>query len=805
MATETENIEKSDSFDFSIILRRIKRHWRLFAIVLPCFIALAMWKVHFADNEYDLEAQILIRDSDNKTIGSENLLEGMQIFSAYSNIQNELGVLKSYQLHLRTVKTLDFEASFYSNGKFKEKERYSSSPYKVTLNKSHPQLINRRFQIKQIDEWTYQLKITSENGLKLFNYETDEFLQLKDSSIVFEKEYKFGQEIHEDYFAFTIDYLPEQTDRYDDEKFSFVLNDYVKLANRYKSAIKLRTLNKEASIIVMNMTVQDKMKGINFMNALCQEYLKLGLEDKNKVASNTLKFINEQIDDIADSLSIAEYQLQNFRSKSKVMDLDFTSIKAFENLERYQKEKVELLTKDKYYKYLLDYVTTTALMDTLVAPSLMGINDQLLNNLLQELSALYKERAALGYNSESKNPALQRLNAKVNKTKSTLIENVNGLISASEIRLEELEKSVNRTMARVNELPETERNLINIERKFNLNDQLYKYLLQKRAEASIALASNISDHKILDEAQMLGTGPKATAGTLTYILFVILGLILPIAVVIVKGMIQGRISGELQTRKLAMMPYVGAIGVNKTATDLPLLKYPNSPISESFRVVKSNLEHQLSSLESKVMGVTSMTSREGKSFIAANLALTYALSGKKVLLISADLRKPDSHEMFGISNNIGLSTYINGAVSEELIVKRTLNENLNFIPSGSRTQYPAELLGSQTLHNLIAESKSKYDLIVIDGPPLGIVSDYFILTDQIDVHLFVTRDDFTTTTDLEKLNELHTSKRIVNCMLVFNYYKNALTHSRSIIQEYYEFTNRKSLREIIKRKLKLSI
>ena len=716
-----------------------------------------------------------------------------------------MGILKSYQLHLRTMKTLDFEVSYFSEGKFKTSERYSATPYKVTLDKSSDQIVDKRFLIDRIDDAKFKLSISSKSGLKLFNYATDEFTNLNDSIIEFSEEFFFGQQIEHEYFSFKVEYMPELMERYDDEKFYFKLNDYIKLANKYKSKVKLRALNKEASIIVLNMSVLDRMKGINFMNALCQQYLEVGLEDKNRVAANTLKFINNQLEDISDSLSIAESQLQNFRSQSKVMDLDFTSIKAFENLEKYQKEKVELLTQDKYYKYLLDYVTTTTVLDTLVAPSLMGINDQLLNNLLQELSSLYKDRAALDYNSQDKNPALQRVNAKLSKTKSTLVENVNGLISASEIRLGELKKSVERTMARVNELPKNERDLINIERKFNLNDQLYKYLLQKRAEASIALASNISDHKVLDEAQMLGDGPSPTAGGLTYGVFGFLGLAFPLVIIIVKGVVQGKITGENQLKHKSVIPYVGAIGINKTLEQLPLKSYPNSPISESFRVVKSNIEHRIKGKNQTIIGVTSATSKEGKSFIASNLAVSYALAGNRVLLIAADLRKPDTHELFGISNSLGLSGYLNNSIEEDLIFKSTFHDQLDFIPSGLRTLYPSELLETEKFEGLMKSVRKKYDVVIIDSPPLGVVSDFFILAEHTDVNLFVARDNHSTNSHLTQLNELHLSKRVPNCLLVFNHFKDAVTQNRTLIKDYYEFTHRKSIREIIKRKLKLSI
>jgi len=797
------DIEESEKLDVSRVFSTLIKHWWLFVVIVPMFIGLAAYKVHFSQSEYELETQLLLRNSDNKSVGSENLIEGMQIFSAYSNINNELGILKSFRLHLRTIKKLDFEPVVFSLGQVKARERYSDSPFKISLDKTVPQLIDKNFFITPIDDYRYKLKITAEDGFKLYDYIIDEFISCKDSSLNYEEEFYYNQLVQAPFFSFKVQSIAENFSLFDDETFSFKLKDHTSLANNYRGAIKSRALNKDASIIVINLSASDKAKGIKYLNALNQEYLRLGLEEKNKVAENTLGFINEQLTQISDSLSFAEKQLQDFRATSKVMDLDFTSIKVFENLEKHQKEKAELLTKDKYYKYLLDYITTTAQLDTLVAPSLMGISDQLLNNLLADLSIQYKERAGLNFNSGFKNPALQRLNAQIEKTKRTLIENVNGLISASEIRLNELKKSEKLTLDRVNQLPENERNLINIERKFNLNDQLYKYLLQKRAEASIALASNVADHKVLDDAQVITK--SFTAGSSSYVIFGILGFIVCTLILFLKEKVLGRISGENFVRKRLKVPYLGGVGVNKSKSELPLKMYPNSPISESFRVVKSNLDHSIKSLGVKFFGVTSVNAREGKSFVAANLAYAYALAGKKTLLISSDLRKPDIHRTFGLSNTSGISTFVSGKSEKSEILRKTTSENLHLITSGPRSIYPTEDLGHKKFADLINMFSSEYDLIFFDTPPLSVVSDYFIISELIEVNLFVARDEFTKTAAIKSLNELHLTGRLKNCHLILNQLKEATVQDQATINQYYEYSNKKSYKELIKKKLKLSL
>jgi tyrosine-protein kinase Etk/Wzc len=792
LAELEEHSEQNDGIDIGTTVKRIVSHWKLFVLILPLFIALGVWEVRFADRTYEAQAQLLIRDSDNKMQGAENLLEGLQMFSAFANIENEIGVIKSTNVISRTLQTLDFEVSYYTKGKVRTIEWYTKYPIRVTVDTSRAQLVKANYHIKRIDDRSFSIKVSAKD-FKTFNFSTEETSTKIIEDLKFEGKYFYGETINHDYFSFKVEKRPEYFDTHENVALHFKINDRNDQTIKYKGKTQVKSLNKTASIIVVGVTEMNREKALTYVNAVCDAYINCGLEDKNRMATSTIKFIDRQLSMIGDSLRYAESQLESFRSSEKVMNLDFASGKAFNSLEAFQKEKASLLTSQRYYKYLLDYVTKTAVMDTLVAPSLIGINDPLLSSLLQEMNSLGKDKAALQFNSQEKNPSLLKVNSKIEKTQNTLIENVNGLISSNEIRLGELEKGINQSMALVSRLPKNERDLINIERKFNLNDQLYKYLQEKRAEAAIALASNISDNKVLDYAQLMGNGPSSPNAGFTYVLFTVLGLIIPVVIVVVKGMILNKITSESHFKRAIRIPYLGNVAHNNSGEDVPLLRGPKTQVAESIRTLRTNLQYKINEGEDKVIGLTSAIMGEGKSFLAANLACSFAMAGSRTVVIGGDLRKPMLFNYLRHNNNLGLSTYLNGKASIEDILLETDHDNLRMIAAGPSSLFPAEMLGSPPMIELIKQLREYFDYIIIDSPPLRVVADYYVISKYTDVNLVVSRNGFTKMKYVKEMNELWQQKRLPNMFSILNDFSEVSVSFRDTYRGYYEYTRRQKL------------
>lgn len=788
--SDSQEAEKKDVLDIGTVIKRVLRHWKLFLLVVPCFLALGVYKGKQGLPSYDAEAQLLVRDSDNKMQGAENLIEGLQMFSSFANIENEIGIIKSTKVIARTLEGLDFDVSYYSVGKFRQDEHYQAFPVRVEINRDHPQAVGCQFYVKLLDENRFEIKV------KKLEFKTYHFAQEATSDKIttpldFKGEYYFGEEIRTEHFAFTLYPQPEFFEEYPGKMLYFKINNRPEMVVKYKGKTQVKVLNKTASIIVVGVTEENREKALNYVNALCETYVNFGLEEKNRMAANTIRFIDQQLDVIGDSLQTTETELERFRSDSRVMDLNYASGKAFSALESDQRRLAEMKAAHEYYKYLLGYVTESTVLDTLLAPSLMGINDPVLTQLLSEINSLKKEEAALKYNSGERNPTLLKVRSKIQRAQSTLIENVNGLISSSDIQMAELRRRIGKTLGVVSNLPQNERDLINIERKFQLNDQMFKYLQEKRAEAAIALAANIPDNRVLDYAQVTGGGEPNPM--VTYILFGILGLILPLVFVVVKGMVQQKILGDGPFKRLCNVPVLGNIAHKSGKDNLPIVAGPRTQIAETIRTVRTNLQYKVSGQDAKVFGVTSFIMGEGKTFTTANLAASLAMAGHATVVIGGDLRKPDLHEFIGKSNNLGLTTYLTGKAQVEDILLDTQVDQLRIIPAGPTAMFPAELLGSKRMEELLTTLRQYFDYILIDTPPIRAVADFYVLSRYTDVNVFVARNNFTKAKYVKELNELYRKGRLDNMYAIFNDFSETSVSFRRTHQSYYEFNRRRAL------------
>ncbi|MFM7497120.1 MAG: GNVR domain-containing protein, partial [Bacteroidota bacterium] len=336
--------------------------------------------------------------------------------------------------------------------------------------------------------------------------------------------------------------------------------------------------------------------------------------------------------------------------------------------------------KLKYYEYLRQYLNENRTMGEVVSPSTMGVQDPVLVQLIQELSKLYAERKVLGLSSRRSNPYLEQLDEKIRLTTSAVRENLRNLVQNAQSVIRDLDARVKSTEGLLSTLPRTERDLVNIKRKFTLNENLYVYLLQKRAEAGITMAANLPDARVIDAAKKeKQIAPnKAT----NYALGALLGLLVPVAVVLVRDSLQNALIDRSEVEGRTKVPVLGVIGNNNKTTALVALQHPKSVISESFRSLRTNMQYINPGLEKQVVLVTSSISGEGKTFISTNIASILSLSGKKTVLIGMDLRKPKIFNDFGLTNHVGMSNYLIGKAEKEEIIQNTNYTNLDLIPAG---------------------------------------------------------------------------------------------------------------------------
>jgi len=696
----TQNIPQQqyqeESFDYKALFFKLYRYWYFF--VLTVFIALL---IAFLFNKYtkpvfEVSTTVLISD-DQSSMDAQSLM-GFGFSNNMQNVENEVGKLQSYTLVNATVRELDLGISYFQEENFITSELYKKSPFVVLFDSAFPQAINIKFKLDIQSNKNFILRAEGK-AISHYDYKNFEVVEEKPGEGLIEfkidSTLRFGQFISGKHFRFKIalneTYNPE-TDH--DKSFYFVFNDIDKLTKAFQ-AFEIEPIKEESSILKISQKGNNVTKSIDFLNKLTEVYLRRNLDKKNRAAENTVLFIDAQLAEISDSLNITEQNLQDFRTNRQVMDLDFQAEQVFEQLKFLENEKAQLSLKAMYYKTLQEYlVQNKDLEDVMIIPTTLGIDDPLISSLTSELIKYYAEKEEKLLFSKPSNPAILTINQKIEITENTLLENVNNIVSTSNIAIEDIDKRIAELEGKINKLPATQRELLGIERTFKLSNSMYNYLQEKRSEALITKASNEPDNEIIDIARDLGDDPVFPKKSLNYMIAFVLGIVLPVVYFLGKDYFNDKVIERKDVENITSFPIMGHIIHSNKDTQAVVAESPKSSISESFRSIRTNLQFVSEGKEKQTILITSDMVSAGKTFCAINLASIFALYGKKTLLMGFDLRKPKIYKDFGLSNTEGISSYLINKSTLEGIIQVSPIENLDIIMAGPVPPNPSELIAS---------------------------------------------------------------------------------------------------------------
>lgn len=747
-------------------------HWFILSVIFALGIAYLVNR--YTTRIYSVSTIVLIDDNTkgsslfgNNVGGSLDMLSGFGMYPSLQNFENQSIILQSYSQVRRTIERLDFNVSYFRQGRISRNEIYNQSPFEVIYFKNRPQLLNTDFNISISNDGIIDISVDA-NDKWLFNYDEDEMVG-KVAQFDFKGKFKPGERIQTEYFDFYIkikeNFNPDETNNY-----FFYFNAPHFLTLSYRTKLTLEPMAKGASMLKIGLEDNNPAKAIAFLNKLTEEYLLRNLEKKNELANKTISFIDSQLDTILISLDIAETDLETFRYKNKVIDLSFQAQQVFEQMQKLENQKMELEMQTQYYKYLLDYIENNQDIESILAPSAMGVQDPLLNQLILEINQLSVEKSS--YTNIRKGADLmpiQRIDANIRNAKNNIYENASNLVKTAEISMKEINRRIRELSVNISNLPETERELFGIKRKFELNDNLYTYLLERRAEAQIAKASNTADNQVIDMAMVSGNGrPIKPKTMINYIIALMLGFLLPAAWIALSEYFNMKIDSPDKVKQITSKPIIGYIPNSGEAANINIFDDPDSPWAESFRIVRTKLQFITKDTLNPAIMITSSIPGEGKSFISINLASANALTGKKTVLVGMDLRRPQLAQRFGLDKNIGVTNFLIGDLALDEIIQKTQNPNLDVIPSGVIPPNPAELIADQRTAEFIEQLKKRYDYIIIDSAPMSPVSDSHHLSRLVDATIFVVRDKYTHKHALEASLEEANNINVQNLSIIIN-------------------------------------
>jgi capsular exopolysaccharide synthesis family protein len=744
--------DKKESPDVKEFLFRILGHWKIFVLCGIIGVGLGYLVSKYSPHVYMMRSSVLVQVDPEET-NAKSLFEGYKIKDK-TNIQNHVEILKSFTLNRRAMEHLGWRQSWYKKTFISSKGLYRREPFRVTQHEG-TNLTAIPIGIVQVDRFSYKIKV---DGKAMFKGDEIE--------VKFEKDGFFGQPFKNKYFNFTLDKKSDKILK--DENFYFLINDMDKLALRYMQNTIISVAEKKAELIHLRMDNSEPARGVDFLNELCWVYLKFGLDEKNKKSENTVRFIDSQLAGVVDSLQVAGQSFTNFRSRNRIVDMGQEAGVVVAKMENLESELSKAQIRLEYYQNLSKNLGDAHQMKQVVAPSIAGITDPTLETLVSRLTDMYGKRETLSYSVQPKNPSLVILNNEIKLIQQSLEENLQTLVSSSRIEVQSLSERMTKVQDQLARMPKNEQKLINMKRNFDLNNELYTFLLKKKAEAAIAKASNVPDSQIIDPARLATIVPIKPKTAINLILGMFLGIGIPFLLIIVREFFNDQIQSREELMKKTQLPILGTIAHNRYSTQLPVFQQPRSSISESFRTLRTNLNYVLPDQPTRFIGVHSTVPNEGKSFTAINLASIIAMNNKKVLLIGADMRKPKIDLLFELENKVGLSTYLIRYNKWQEVVQTTKIKNLYCVTSGPIPPNPAELLENGRLEMFLNAIKGRFDYVIIDNAPISMVTDGIITGKLVDTNLFVLREGFSHREQVNFVNHLAEKGTLENISLVLN-------------------------------------
>jgi capsular exopolysaccharide synthesis family protein len=553
------------------------------------------------------------------------------------------------------------------------------------------------------------------------------------------------------------------------DQYYFKFNHLDFLAKAYLKSLQVEKASPLASIINIRFSENNLDKTIAFLNRYLSSFLEENLAKKNNVALSTVKFIDSQISEISDSLVVSESALRNYRSANQVMDLSFQGQRTYEQMTDIETERANLQVQERYYNYVINYFKTYKDISGLAPPTAMNVSDPIINQLITNLNDLVAQRSAYASGSNPQtNIFIGQIDNKINFQKQIILENFQNNLNTLTLSLNELNYRQDKLSREISRLPRTEMNMVSMQRKFDLNDVIYTFLLQKRSEAQISLASTRPDYEIVELARTITSKIVAPKKSLNFMMALFFGLLLPTLYLIIRDFFDDKIRSINDAEYMLHRSVMSVIYSNNLKSESVVAEFPKSAISESFRNLRSSLFLKSDHEKSKVILVTSSQPQDGKSFVSMNLSSSIASVGYKTILIDCDLRRPTLHIKLKEDNTKGLTNYMMKKASAEDIIKNTSITNLDFISAGPVIPNPSELIESGVLDNLLNNLKTKYDYIVIDTTPVGIVADAILMMKYASKVLMVIRNNYTRKDIFANVINSLKSNKLSNYDIVYN-------------------------------------
>jgi capsular exopolysaccharide synthesis family protein len=726
-------------FDINRILKLTLRNWYLFLISIPLALAIVYVYHRYTIPVYRASTTILLKSTQNRSLAQSNLIEGFGLSPEMRNIENQIFIIKSKKLVKKAVDMSDFSVEYFRAGHFKDSEIYHNSPFIVEFDSLHPQMVNVPIYLSCDQNNIVKIEVHTE-GTYTHIFKTGRNTG-NTGPVDYIKTVKWGQQVTTPFFSFKIKKLNDQVCA-PDSKFFFRFRPNSQTANSFRSRLSVNSNSEGSSIMNISVSGTTPGKMVTFLNNLNIVIMENSLERKNDKATRTLSFISDQLKKISDTLQTVQKELLDFRKLNHfVLPTEYSQIITDRYLEK-EKQLGILRIKKEYYKYIQQKIKEDSKSEDFMLPAVSDEANSMVNQMILQLIDLKDEFETLNSDADNPNPYIISLSQKISIAENNLKTVIDLVIKNFELKENEIRNDLTKTIEEIKSLPDMEREYADIERNYKLNDAIYTFLLQKHSENQIAKASNTPDNEVIDSPSLTGLVSPNTKNN--YSKAFIIALLLPIGIIVLRELLNTKVRGKEDLEHLQeKLPILGFIMHSKNEVQDIIHEQPHSVISEAFRSLRTKIKFMSCESKTWAITITSTNTGEGKTFCAQNLASAFSISGKNTALLGFDMRKPKLSELFNLKNETGLSNYLSNQAEFEDICYETKYDNLYIVPSGAIPPNPSELISNNKTEELFKILREKFEVIIIDTPPIGLVADARILMDYSDCHLYVVRANYT--------------------------------------------------------------
>ncbi|RZJ58413.1 MAG: polysaccharide biosynthesis tyrosine autokinase [Hymenobacter sp.] len=739
--------EQPESKDFRRMIHQYTRYWYLFVLGAALGLGAAYFYLrYYAIPQYVVSSTMLIKDEKGgQGLSNADALSDLTTFKTTRSVDNEIEVLKSASIMERVAKELDLFTSYYVEGKIIDKEIYGQSvPIKVLRNNVDSTAAGKSFTVF----------LKADNSFQLQDY----------TGAV--TTHKFGQQIEKPYGSFTI--VAASTKNAVSDKIIVRFNDIHQIAAHYSQAIGIQPVGKSSNVLALSLVDPIPEKAKNIINTLMHVYNSEAIEDKNLMAVGTLKFLDERLRLITAELSGVEKGVEKYKSQNALTDIASQASGYETQAASTTQQLSEGATQIDLLESLEGYLRKNAGQYSIV-PSSLGLKDETLLGLIGKFNELQVTRERMLRTNESTSFLIKNIDEQITNLQNNILENLQNIKRGLQITSNNLKRSSGQFQSKIKKVPEQERDLQEIKRQLAIKQNIYVYLLQKREETALSLAATASAARVLDLAKG-GDYPISPNKQIVYLMAMLLGLGVPFAGIFLGSALNNKIQSQQDITNAVSVPILGEIAHNSRKETVVVTKGNRSPIAEMFQLVRTNLHFLAANKNNVVVLTTSSMSGEGKTFFSINLGASLAATGKRVVLLDLDLREPKVAIELELPDGPGVTEYLlsNEVTLDSVIQPTEKVPGLFVVSSGVVVQNPVELMMSSKFEHFIHELKERFDYIIMDTAPVGLVADAFALSHFVDISIYVVRYNYTQKGQLDIIKNIYKNKTMNRPVIVLN-------------------------------------